>query len=168
MVAAAADAIVGANPVSRAALLLVALGGTVAAAVVLALQPEEATEIVTPRRNTAIAARPAQTIAPARAAWPEPRPQALLAWGPPPAPPPPPQMPAAAGGAPPPDFPYRWIGRLDDGEVAQALLSGPQRSIGARAGDILDGRWRVDRVDSTRLELTWLPTGDAVAIAFAR
>jgi hypothetical protein len=157
--------------VARRGLLLAALGGTVAASVGLALQPDVAPEIVTPRAAIARAAAPIVGPAPApapRAAWPEPRPQALLAWGPPPAPPAPARPASAPGSAPPPEFPYRWIGRLDDGDVAQALLSGPQRSIGARAGDVLDGRWRVDRVDTSRLELTWLPTGDAVAIALPR
>ena len=63
-----------------------------------------------------------------------------------------------------PPFPYKWIGRLDDGQVAQALLSGPQRSFGARAGEVLDGRWRIERVAATKLALTWLPTGDPVAV----
>jgi len=97
----------------------------------------------------------------ARGAWPAAT--ALMAWSGPPAPPPPPAV-AAPAQAPPPAFPYRWIGRLDDGIGPQALLAGPQRSFGARAGDVLDGRWRVDRVAAARLQLTWLPTGAAVNV----
>lgn len=57
-----------------------------------------------------------------------------------------------------PPFPYQWIGRLDDGSSApQALLAGPQRTIAARAGDTVDGHWRIDKVDATAVQLTWLP-----------
>ena len=94
----------------------------------------------------------------------------LLAWGPP--------LPAAAPAslakaaaatpqrAPLPPFPYRWIGRFDDGGGPQALLSGPLRSVGVRAGDVLDGDWRVEQVAASQLMLTWLPGGDAVSVDF--
>jgi hypothetical protein len=98
-----------------------------------------------------------------RTAWPDPAPATLAAWTAPA--PPAPALAASApkrAGAPP--FPYKWIGRLEDGESAQALLSGPQRSFGARAGEVLDGRWRIERVADARLELTWLPTGDPVTV----
>lgn len=100
----------------------------------------------------------------ARAAWPRPGRVALAAWSPPQAPPPPPA--AAAAVPPPPPFPYRWIGRLEDGPDTLALLAGPQRSLGARAGDVLDSRWRLERVEPGRLQLTWLPTGAGVAVEF--
>lgn len=83
----------------------------------------------------------------------------LLAWS---GPPPPPPAPTASAAATVPAFPYRWIGRLDDGVSPQALLAGPQRSFGARAGDVLDGRWRIDGIAAAQLQLTWLPTGAAV------
>ncbi len=111
--------------------------------------------------QTAAAAPPP----PPRGAWPASATAAIASWsGPPPPPPPPPPPVAVATQAPIPTFPYRWIGRLDDGVDPQALLVGPQRSFGARAGDVLDGRWRIDRVAAAQLQLTWLPTGEAVKV----
>ncbi len=63
-----------------------------------------------------------------------------------------------------PAFPYRWIGHLDDGAAAVALLAGSERSVGVRAGDVLDAQWRVDSVAAASLQLTWLPGGDVVAV----
>ena len=73
---------------------------------------------------------------------------AVAAPPPPPAAPPQPQAPA---------FPYQLIGRLDDGPQTQALLAGAQRTLAAKAGDLLDGQWRVDRVEADAVHLTWLP-----------
>jgi hypothetical protein len=57
-----------------------------------------------------------------------------------------------------PPFPYQLIGRLEDESGAgQALLAGPTRSIAARAGDVIDGQWRVEHVAPTGLALIWLP-----------
>ncbi len=74
--------------------------------------------------------------------------------------------PAAAAPARPeaPPFPYRWIGRLDDGAAPIALLASNERSLGARAGDVLDAQWRVDSIAATSLQLTWLPGGDVIAV----
>jgi hypothetical protein len=38
-----------------------------------------------------------------------------------------------------------------------ALLTGPNRSVSVRAGDTLDGQWRVDQVSASGVRLTWLP-----------
>ena len=65
---------------------------------------------------------------------------------------------------PPPRFPYTWIGQVDDGTQVQALLNGPLRSFGVHAGEVLDGRWRVEQIAATRLQLTFLPTGEAVNV----
>ncbi len=69
--------------------------------------------------------------------------------------------------APPqaPAFPYTLIGRLDDG-AARVLLSGRQRSFGAKATDVIDGAWRVDAVDDESVTLTWLPGGIHRTLAF--
>lgn len=113
-----------------------------------------------PRRTAQAPARPV----PARLAadWGLPPPGALAAWAAPAAPSPP--AASAADRPAPPRFPYTWIGQVDDGGGVQALLNGPLRSFGARAGDVLDGRWRVERIAATRLQLTWLPTGEAVTV----
>jgi hypothetical protein len=95
---------------------------------------------------------------------------ALAAWTPP-APPAPPPKPAAVVAepapppkAPPPTFPYKWIGQITDAAGPLALLDSPQRSTGARAGDVLDGRWRIDKVSDAQIELTWLPTREPVIV----
>ena len=107
-----------------------------------------------------------EATAAARAPWPEPPRTARLAWGAPP-PPPPQATPSLAVAVPsPPRFPYAWIGRLEEGSppdrVTTALLAGPQRSVGVRAGDVLDTHWRIDRIAPTALQLTWLPTGQTL------
>jgi hypothetical protein len=48
------------------------------------------------------------------------------------------------------------------------LLDGPQRSFGVRQGEVLDGTWRVERIVAGRIELTWLPGGDAVSVVTSR
>ena len=113
--------------------------------------------------TAAVAAAPAGWAPPPREAWPEAGPAQLAAWAPPPppAPPPAPPQPLVVEVPPPPvapPFPYQLIGRLEDEVgVSQALLAGPARSISARAGDVIDGQWRVERVGPTGLGLTWLP-----------
>ena len=64
-----------------------------------------------------------------------------------------------------PAFPYTLIGRLDDGE-AQALLAGPSRSFGVKAGEVIDAVWRVDAVQTQGLLLTWLPGSLKKTVAF--
>jgi hypothetical protein len=108
----------------------------------------------------------AKTAAPRRAPWPAAPAPALAAWSAPAASAPAPAAVAAAASQPEatPRFPYTWIGRIDTGGDVQVLLNGPQRSFGARAGEVLDGRWRIEHVAATRLQLTWLPTGQAVTV----
>jgi hypothetical protein len=140
----------------------------------LALQPQPPAGHVdaAPPRPRSVAREPAPLPPPQRAdagrsAWPEAGEAALAAWSaPPPAPPP---AVATAALPPPrrqaPPFPYRWIGRLDDGESPLVLLSGTQRSFGARAGEVLDGQWRIEQIAALGLQVTWLPTGDRVDVA---
>lgn len=101
----------------------------------------------------------------ARQPWAEASPAQLAAWQPPPPPPPPPAPPPAAAvpPAPPmaPPMPYQMIGRVVEGEGAQAvevaLLAGPTRALSVRRGDVIDGQWRVEQVSSGGVSLTWLP-----------
>lgn len=138
------------------------------------------------RRAPAAAARPAagkvaDTVAAAvdwhpveRAAWAAVTPAQLAAWQPPPPPAPPPPPPAApVVAAPPmaPPFPYQLIGRLEEpGEGGRArpvaFLSGPQRSLAVRAGEVIDGQWRVEQIGAAGLSLTWLPAKLPQTIAF--
>lgn len=98
---------------------------------------------------------PASSGLPTRAGdWPNPEPAALAAWqgeratparrAPATATAAASAAPAAASGAASP-FPYHWIGQLDDGATPQVLLASTQRSVGARLGATLDGRWRLQR-----------------------
>ena len=64
-----------------------------------------------------------------------------------------------------PPFAYALIGRLDDGQPL-ALLSGPLRSIAVKAGDTVDGQWRIDAVGEQSVTLTWLPGNISQQIAF--
>ena len=113
---------------------------------------------------------PAPPSAGQRTAWQAGVARGVAAWNapPPPAPPPAPPPPAAATApAPPqpPPFPYVLIGRLDDGEP-RALLSGPLRSFGVKASEVIDGQWRVDAVQPQGVTLTWLPGGVKKTLAF--
>lgn len=94
----------------------------------------------------------------------------FAAWQPPPPPPPPPAPPAPPPPPPTaPAFPYQLIGRLQDGAdaaSAQAFLSGPQRSLAVRAGDTLDGQWRIEQIGATGLTVTYLPLQLKQTIAF--
>lgn len=108
-------------------------------------------------------ARPSEVLAPA------PGRSALLAWGgnsPPPQPPPP--LAHAEPPPPPPPvaprFPHAWVGRFNDEPVAaaasgvsRAVLSGPQTTWVVRAGDVIEGQWRIDRIQDRSLSLTYLP-----------
>jgi hypothetical protein len=169
----------------RLPLMLGALGATLAATAYLALQPEAeapaaaaAPAAARTRAPTAAQRSPSAGQTPlARPApddvrslnWPLLSPVALAAW----APPTPPRrwqapIASAATGEPvkprPPAFPYRWIGMLlQDGQTT-ALLDSSQRSLGVQAGQVLDQRWRVERISAERMDLTWLPTGDAVTL----
>jgi hypothetical protein len=126
-------------------------------------RPVPATAMGTADRSTRLQTS-REPAAAGRTTWPEASEAALAAWSPPPPPPAPPVALAAPPKPKAPAFPYQWIGQLDDGESPQALLSSPQRSFGVRAGDVLEGRWRVERVASRGLQVTWLPTGDLVDV----
>ncbi len=52
-----------------------------------------------------------------------------------------------------PRFPHQWVGRFNDG----AVLSSPEATWVVRAGDVIEGQWRVERVDERRMSLTYLP-----------
>lgn len=91
-------------------------------------------------------------------------------------PPPPPRVAAVDPGPPPaptaPPFPHAWVGRFNDEAVssvatgssapvsqgiARAVLAGPQSTWVVRAGDVIEGQWRVDRIQDRTMSLTYLP-----------
>lgn len=168
-----------------------ALGATVAATVWLATQPEDDTPAVAaaPVRRAppagaasaaAVASGPASASAataaalPGRAPWAEVSSAQLAAWQPPPPPPPPPAPPPVVAPPPPPPVappaPYQMIGRVVEGEGARAvqvaLLAGASKALSAKAGDVLDGQWRVEQVSDSGVRLTWLPGSLPQTIVF--
>ncbi len=77
--------------------------------------------------------------------------------------------PATAASAPPAarppvEFPYRWIGQLDDGAGLQVLLANTQRSFGVRVGEVVDQRWRIDRAANGSLQARLIDSGEVVAL----
>jgi hypothetical protein len=104
-----------------------------------------------------------------------PNPFAPLKWQPPvvanvpapvapaaPVPPAPPPAPSA------PPLPFKYLGRYT-ADVPLVILTMGERMIVAKAGDTLDGGWRIDRFGPALIEFTYLPlqqkrslpTGDA-------
>jgi hypothetical protein len=151
-----------------------ALIATLAATAWVATRPEDEVPVAAApvRRPAAVGSAPvvagASASAPqvgARPAWAEVKPEQLAAWQPPPPPPPPPAPPPAAPAPPPPPVappaPYQMIGRVVEGEGAKAvevaLLTGPNKALSARPGEVIDGQWRVEQVTASGVRLTWLP-----------
>jgi len=66
---------------------------------------------------------------------------------PPPPPPPPPQAPA---------LPFTFMGKLIDGEQVVVFLTNGARNWVVRAGDTIDGVYRVDAIGDERMRLTYL------------
>ena len=90
----------------------------------------------------------------------------LKGWGPslPPAPPPQKSIKRIAEAPPPPQaprFPHAWVGRFND----MAVVSGPQQTWVMAAGDVIEGKWRIDRVDETQIQMTYLPLKQAQTVA---
>jgi hypothetical protein len=166
-----------------------ALAGTIAATLWAAQTEDEAEAPIQPvagqRRAPAAAVAAAAPVAPAASAagnvapdwtpvergpWAEAPPSQFAAWSPPP---PPPVVAAPPAPPPPPmapPFPYQLIGRLVEGEgrseQAQALLAGPTRSVAVKAGEVVDGQWRVDQIGANQVSLTWLPAQLKQTISF--
>lgn len=75
---------------------------------------------------------------------------AVQSFQPPPPPPPPPRAPAA------PPLPFKYQGRLEDGDT-QVFLADGARSLIVRAGDTIDGRYKVERISSNDIAFIYLP-----------
>ena len=84
----------------------------------------------------------------------------------PPAPPPSPVV-APSNEPPPPPmaprFPHAWVGRFNDESVSntlpvdRAVVSGPRSTWVVRDGDVIEGQWRIDRIQGRTMSLTYLP-----------
>jgi hypothetical protein len=85
----------------------------------------------------------------ARHSWVKPPP-------PPPKPaPPPPPPPPAPPTAPP--LPYAFLGKYAEGSLQVVILTRGSRVITASQGDVLDSTYRVDRIEPTTIQMTYLP-----------
>jgi hypothetical protein len=79
---------------------------------------------------------------------------AVQSWQPPPAPPPPPPPPAEPEV---PAFPYPYLGGLTDDRGRWAFFKRGERVLALRAGETVDGAFRVDHLDETSMTVTYLP-----------
>lgn len=84
-----------------------------------------------------------------------------VSWRPPapPAPPPPPPPKPAA-----PPFPYTYVGGLLDNNVRTAFFEKGERVIALKAGDTLDGVYRVDQMTDQQMQLTYLPLDQRMTV----
>jgi hypothetical protein len=156
-----------------------ALAATLAATAWVATRPDDeaVAPVAAPARRPVVAAAVPTIVAPpppsARQLWADASPAQLAAWQPLPPPPPAPPPPVVAPSPPPPvapQPPYQMIGRVVEGEGAKAvevaLLSGPNKAVSVKRGDVIDGQWRVDQVSTSGVSLTWLPGQLPQNIAF--
>jgi hypothetical protein len=77
-----------------------------------------------------------------------------------PPPPPPPPPPRAAGPAPAPSappLPFQYLGKLDDSERLRVFLLRGERIHTVSVGDVIDGTYRVERIDGGQMTLIYLP-----------
>ena len=87
------------------------------------------------------------------------------------APPPPPQPVVAAAPAAPvvtpvaPPIPYKFVGRVRKGAEVEFLVAKGDLIIPVRAGDVLDGTYRVVAVKSEGIDLVYLPLNTPERIA---
>jgi hypothetical protein len=80
-------------------------------------------------------------------------------WAPPA---PPPVAPAPAASTPPP---FTFVGKKLEGEQWEVYLARGEQSFIARQGSIIDGSYRVDRIEPPTLTMTQLPQAQTMTIA---
>ena len=84
-----------------------------------------------------------------------------VSWAPPPPPPPPPALPPKPV-APP--FPYTYMGGLLDDGVRTAFFNKGERVLAVKAGDTVDGAYRVDQLSDKQMQLTYLPLNQTLSL----
>lgn len=86
-----------------------------------------------------------------------------VSWAPPP-PPAPPLAPPPKPVAPP--FPYTYMGgALDDG-LHTTFFNKGERVLTVKAGETIDGVYRVEQMSEKQMQLTYLPLGQAMTVSF--
>ncbi len=87
-----------------------------------------------------------------------------MAWAAQLPPPPPPPPPVAVLATPaPPVFPHAWIGSYID-EAPRAILAGSARTWVVRAGDVIEGQWRIDAIGDRQMQVTYLPMQQRITL----
>jgi len=94
----------------------------------------------------------------------------------PPPPPPPPQAASSAPSPPPmaPPFPYQWIGRWQEQGAEPvslrylAVIAGPGNTWVVKAGDVIEGQWRIDAITDTAVRVIYLPLSQTQTLAMRR
>lgn len=68
---------------------------------------------------------------------------------------------APAPAAPPaaPALPFRYLGRMADGERQIVFLERNREAMQVTAGDAIDGLYRIDSVSESSVVFTYLPLG---------
>lgn len=56
-----------------------------------------------------------------------------------------------------PPLPFKYLGRMDEGETSVLLLSFQGQDILARTGETVGGRYRVDEIAEASIRFTYLP-----------
>jgi hypothetical protein len=80
-------------------------------------------------------------------------------WNPPPPPPPPPAPPAPPPPPVAPPLPFTFLGKKLEGDTWEVYLGRGDQTFVAHQGTVLEGAWRVDRIEPPMLSLTYLPLG---------
>jgi hypothetical protein len=66
-----------------------------------------------------------------------------------------------------PPFPYKFGGRLDAGNGAIMFLQKGSELVAIKKGELLDGVWRIEAVTDDRIEVSFVPLGERLALSFA-
>lgn len=119
-----------------------------------------------PRRD---AAEPVEALRPRVVPDTPPRPAADLfavaAWRLPPPPPPPPEPVAQPKAAPPlPALNYKVLGKKEENNLWEVYLGRDDSSFIARAGETLEGLWRVEQIEPPLMTLVHVPSGQQLKL----
>ena len=165
------------SPMRRRIVLGIALGATLASAGWLAAHEGPQVEVVQPAKRVDAPVRPPEVMLEASelnaverrsrgaAASTVPDLFPSQTWDPPPppaavAPPPPPPV------APP--LPYVFIGKLVEGDVTTVFLAKEDRNFAVKAGETLEGTYRIDEIRGDLMTLTYLPLSQKQSLPIGR
>lgn len=76
------------------------------------------------------------------------------------APPPPPPAPPVA-----PPLPFKYLGKVIDGDEIRVFLAHQGRHLIVRQGDKLDGKYVVEAIDGNRMRIRYLPLNEEQVLA---